>query len=229
MSDWAIAATEAFWYGFMTSISPCLLATNIAAISFLSRRVDSLRFVFLSCACYIVGQAAAYVLLATALVESLLSITSVSFFLQNYMIKLVGPLLIVCALFLLELIDVQFSTGRMKAWAQSRANTGGFYVAALLGVVFGMSFCPTTAAWFFIRLIPLSIEKQSSLMLPLLYAIGVALPVMAFSVIIAISANRLTTVFARVGQVERYARYTAGAIFLLVGIYSTLALTLEVF
>lgn len=66
-------------------------------------------------------------------------------------------------------------------------------------------------------------------MLPLLYAIGVALPVMIFSLIIAISANRLTTVFARVRQVERYARYTAGALFLLVGIYSTLANTLDLF
>ena len=78
-------------------------------------------------------------------------------------------------------------------------------------------------------IVSLRITGSLAMLGALLYAIGVALPVMAFSVIIAISANRLTTVFARVGQVERYARYTAGAIFLLVGIYSTLALTLEVF
>ena len=163
------------------------------------------------------------------LVTSLLSVPLVSHLLQKYIFRLLGPILIVCALFLFETIGVQFGSGRMKAWVQARANTGGFWVAALLGIVFAMSFCPTTAALFFGSLLPLAIARESSVFLPLMYAIGVATPVMVFSLVIALSANRLTVVFSRVGHAERYARYITGGIFLLVGIYFTLAYTLELF
>ncbi|MCX6833307.1 MAG: sulfite exporter TauE/SafE family protein, partial [candidate division Zixibacteria bacterium] len=38
MSELLIAAGTALWLGILTSISPCPLATNIAAISFIGRR-----------------------------------------------------------------------------------------------------------------------------------------------------------------------------------------------
>ncbi|NUM52360.1 MAG: sulfite exporter TauE/SafE family protein [Candidatus Hydrogenedentes bacterium] len=229
MSEWLVAAGAAFWLGVLTSVSPCLLATNVAAISFLARRVDSIRFVLISCTCYIAGQAAAFVLLAMTLVTSLLSVPSVAHFLQAYMFRLLGPILIVCALFLFELFAVQIGSGRLKAWAQARANAGGFWVAALLGIVFAMSFCPTTAALFFGSLLPLAIARESSFFLPLVYAMGVAAPVIVFSLIIAVSANRLTAAFARVGNAERFARYATAAIFLVVGLFFTLSYTLELF
>jgi len=229
MNEWALAVGTAFWSGVLTSISPCLLATNVAAISFLARRVDSPRAVLASCAGYIAGQAAAFVLLAALLVTGLLSMLAVSHLLQAYMFRLLGPVLIVCALFLFEMIGVQFGPGRMKAWANARAHTGGSGAAALLGIVFAMSFCPTTAALFFGSLVPLATAHRSVFLLPLLYAIGVALPVIAFSVVIAMSANHLAAIFARVGHAERHTRRLAGAIFLAVGIYFTLAYTLELF
>lgn len=229
MSELILAAGAAFWFGVLTSISPCLLTTNVAAISFLARRVDSLRFVFVSCAWYIAGQAIAFVALAAILISSLLSVPPVSHFLQAYMFRLLGPIMIVCALFLLEMFGGQIGSGKLKAWVQSRANAGGFSLAALLGIVFAMSFCPTTAALFFGSLLPLAVAHESSLILPILYAIGVALPVIVFSLVIALSANRLSAAFARVSHAERYARRATGAIFLVVGMYFTIAYTLEMF
>lgn len=229
MRDTALAASGAFWLGILTSISPCLLATNVAAIAFLARRVDSPRFVLISSLFYIAGQALAFVLLAMALVSSLLSVPLASHWLQKYMFRLLGPILILCALFLLDLLSVQLGTGRLKAWAQGRARTGGFWVAAVLGIVFAMSFCPTTAALFFGILLPLAIAHESSVFLPLVYALGVALPVMAFSLLIAFSVHRVARVFARVARVERWARSVTGGIFLAVGLYFTLAFTLELF
>jgi len=223
------AAGAAFWLGFLTSISPCLLATNVAAISFLARRVSSPRYVLLSGLCYVAGQALAFVLLAAALVGSLLSVPLVSHWLQKYMFRLLGPILIVCALFLLELVSVRFGGGQLKARVQSRVGEGGFWAAALLGIVFAMSFCPTTAALFFGSLLPLAVAHQSSFLLPLMYAVGVALPVTAFSVIIALAAHRVAQVYAQVSRAEHWARYAAGAVFLAVGIYFTLAFSLNLF
>ena len=43
-----LAIGSAFWLGILTSISPCPLATNIAAISFIGRRVGNRGSVLLS-------------------------------------------------------------------------------------------------------------------------------------------------------------------------------------
>ena len=229
MSDMVLSAGAAFWLGILTSISPCLLATNVAAISFLARRVDRVRYVLISSLCYIAGQAIAFVLLAATLITSVLSVPLVAHLLQKYMFRLLGPVLILCALFLFEMISVQLGSGRLKAWAQGRANGGGFGVAALLGLVFAMSFCPTTAALFFGSLLPLATAHQSEVFLPLVYALGVALTVMVFSLLTAFMAQQVANVFAHVGRAERWARQGTGAIFLVVGLYFTLRYTLELF
>ena len=41
MTPLYIAIGSAFWLGILTSISPCPLATNIAAISYVSRNVGA--------------------------------------------------------------------------------------------------------------------------------------------------------------------------------------------
>lgn len=223
------ALGAAWWLGLLTSISPCLMATNIAAISFLARRVDRPRWVLLSSACYIAGQAVAFVLLATLVVHSLLSVPLLSHLLQKYMFRLLGPLLVLCAMFILEWLTVQLGDGRLKGWVQARTRNGGFWAAAALGIVFAMSFCPTTAALFFGGLIPLSLTSGASVLLALAYAVGVALPVVAFSLIIALFTHRVGRVFDQVGSMERVARRGTGVLFLIIGLYFTLRYTLQLF
>jgi threonine/homoserine/homoserine lactone efflux protein len=89
----------------------------------------------------------------------------------------------------------------------------------LLGVVFALSFCPLSAALFFGSLIPLAIRNGSRVLLPSLYGVGTALPVFAFALVIALGARSLATVFRRLTQVERVARWATGAVFVGVGIY----------
>lgn len=226
MSDHSFPTMAAFWFGVLTSISPCLLATNVAAISFLARRVAHPRFVLLSCAFYIAGQALAFVALAAILLTSVLSVPVVALLLQKYMFRLLGPMMLVCAVFLLELLSIELGSGRLKAWVQSRAGDAGLWTAALFGIVFAMSFCPTTAALFFGSLLPLAVVEHSTIVLPAAYALGVAFPVLVFSVVLALAAHRLARMYESVGRVERWARWGTGGVFLLVGIYFTLAYTL---
>jgi len=104
MEEWILALTSAFWLGILTSISPCPLATNIAAISFVGRRVDSPRKVLISGLLYTAGRMFTYMVLGMVLVASLLSAPSLSHTLQKYMNLALGPLLIVVGMVLLELI-----------------------------------------------------------------------------------------------------------------------------
>jgi cytochrome c biogenesis protein CcdA len=204
------------------------MATNVAAITFIAHRLSRLRYVLLSGMFYTIGQALAYVILGMILVSSLGSGPLISHWLQKYMIRLLGPILILGAIFLLELIEVQFGRGRLKQWGQKWASTGGLGGTAILGVIFGMSFCPTTAALFFGGLVPLAIKQQSPVLLPFMYAIGVALPVWTFALIIAFAANKVGKIFERVGRAEWWARRATGAIFLALGLWFTLAYTIDV-
>jgi cytochrome c biogenesis protein CcdA len=229
MNEWTLAIGGAFWFGILTSISPCLMATNVTAITFIARKIEHPRYVALSAAFYILGQSIAFILLAMVLVSSLLTVPVVSHWLQKYMFRLLGPILILAAMFLLELLDIQLGNDRMKQWAQGHAEQGGLGVAALLGIVFAMSFCPTTAALFFGSLLPLAVTHESSFILPLSYSLGVALPVILFALLITLATNRVSQFFEKIGQLERWARSGTGTIFLLVGIWFTLAYTLKLF
>ena len=57
MSDTLLASGAAFWLGFLTAVSPCLMATNIAAITFIARKLDQPRAALISGLFYITGQA----------------------------------------------------------------------------------------------------------------------------------------------------------------------------
>jgi len=93
MPELLLGVAPAFLLGLQTSISPCPLATNIAAISFIGKRVDRPGTVLLSGILYTAGRTAAYVALAILLVSTLLSAPYVSHFLGRYMNKLLGPIL----------------------------------------------------------------------------------------------------------------------------------------
>ena len=109
MNDIAVGLTSALWLGILTSISPCPLATNIAAVSFLSKNIVQIKKVLQSSVAYTVGRMAAYALVGFIIITSLLSVPIIAQFLQKWMNKLLGPILIIAALFLLEIWKVSLS------------------------------------------------------------------------------------------------------------------------
>jgi len=226
MNSVAAASLTALWLGILTSISPCPLATNIAAISFIGKRIGSIRAMLLSGLVYTAGRMLTYVVLAFIIVRAMLSIPVVSMFLQTYMNKLLGPVLIVAGMFLLELLTVSFPGMGMSEKSQQRFEKSGILGAGLLGMLFALTFCPVSAALFFGSLIPLSLHSaylaQSSILYPSLYGIGTALPVIVFAFIVSFSVHSVGRIFTLIQKFERYARRITGIVFILVGIYYTL-------
>ncbi len=176
----APAVATALWLGILTSISPCPLATNIAAVSYIARRIDRPRLVLLSAFTYSLGRAVAYAAVSAVVVLGLLSVPGVSQFLQRYMNKLLGPLLVLVGMYLLGLlISFGVSTTAGSDELRKKAAEGGVLGAALLGALFALSFCPVSAALFFGSLVPLSLQHGSKVVLPVVYGLGTALPVVA--------------------------------------------------
>jgi cytochrome c-type biogenesis protein len=228
MIEFMIGAGSAFWLGILTSISPCPLATNIAAISYIARRVGNSRQVFLTGLLYTLGRTLAYLGLAIVLVASVLSIPQVSLFLQKYMHLVLGPILIIVGMFLLGLIQFGTSSGGMSEGLQKWVDAIGIWGALLLGVVFALSFCPVSAALYFGSLIPLSLKVQSSVALPVIYGIGTALPVMIFAVLLALSAQSVGKAYNVLAKIEWWARMITGWIFVLAGLWFSLKYIFEV-
>ncbi|HPM43412.1 MAG TPA: sulfite exporter TauE/SafE family protein, partial [Candidatus Omnitrophota bacterium] len=96
------AMLTAFWLGILTSISPCPLATNIAAISFISKKIVHTRSVLITGFAYTLGRMIAYTMVGFLIIKSLLSVPTAANFLQKYMNKALGPILILVGLFLLD-------------------------------------------------------------------------------------------------------------------------------
>ena len=218
MGDWLLGAASALWLGILTSVSPCPLATNITAISYVGRRIKSPQQVFLAGLLYTFGRSLTYAVLGILLVSSILSMPVASNVLQKYMNQLLGPILILAGMFL-RINPPGFGIGERM---QQRIESWGIWGSAALGVIFALSFCPVSAALFFGSLVPLAINDGSGVLLPSLYGVGTGLPVLIFSVAIALGARAVGKAFDTLASIERWARRGTGVIFIIVGIYYSL-------
>lgn len=222
MSGLGWAALSALWFGILTSISPCPLATNITAISFVGRRTGSPTGVLLSGLLYTFGRALVYTAIGMLLVMSLLSAPTVSMTLQTWMNKLLGPILILVGMVMLGLLRLSFRGRGMSERLQQRVEAWGLLGALGLGALFALSFCPVSATLFFGSLLPLAVKQNSGILLPFVYGIGTALPVVIFAIVLAFGARWLGKIFERVTQVEKWMRVLTGIVFIGVGIYMSL-------
>jgi len=219
MDSIILSYLTACWLGILTSISPCPLATNITAISFIGKRLSKPKMVFLSGLFYVLGRMLTYTVLGVLIIASTLSIPELANLLQRNINIFLGPVLIITALFLLRIIPLTLSGFGLSQKMQNRVTNLGIWGSGLLGIIFALSFCPTSAALFFGSLIPLSLKHNSSVMLPSLYGIGTGLPVIVFAFLVALGTRYVGIVFNKLTIIEVWARRVTGIIFLLVGLY----------
>lgn len=194
MPEWPLIA-GALWLGVLTSISPCPLATNIAAVAFLARRSEQRSAVAWSSAAYIAGRMAAYTLLAMALAAGIFSAPAVAAFLRTKLADLLGPGLIVVGMLVAGWLPLRIpGLGGINSLGAKLAERG-FIGEFLMGMVFALAFCPVSAALFFGGLLPGVIQSGATVTLPVAYGIGTALPVIvAVSLLacgIGLAAERL--------------------------------------
>jgi len=226
MEPSSVAAVSALWLGILTSISPCPLAANVAAVSYVGRHVGSPRRVLVAGALYTVGRAMAYLVLGAAAVWSLMSVVSASAFLQGSFSRLIGPMLVAVGLFLLGVFSFTIRGAGVSDAMRERIDRAGLWGALPLGALLALAFCPVSAALFFGSLVPLAIQNASPVLLPAVYGVGTALPVVVFAVLIAMGVGWMGSALDRVQAFEKWARFATGLVFVGVGIFETLRSTL---
>lgn len=204
--------------GVIASVSPCPLTTNIAAISYLSRKLTSPRLVVWGGLAYTLGRGTAYTAIAAIVLLGLRAVPAVSLFVQTYTDKLIGPLLLIVSLFLLGLVRANVNLNVSSA-STAKLTDFGLVGDFFLGFVFALAFCPITAALFFGTLIPVALKAGSRVAVPAAFGLGTALPVVVFALIIAFSVKSLARVFNATKTIEKWTRLGTGVLFIIIGTY----------
>jgi len=210
---------SALWLGILTSISPCPLASNIAAVSFIVKKIEHPLYVFNSGVFYTLGRVIGYTVLGVLITSSLLSIPQTSYFLQHYLNRIIGPVLIITGFMLLGAFHIPFLNSSVSVKTAERVKDIGAFGSLLLGIMFALSFCPISAAIFFGSLIPLALKNSSQIVMPSLYGVGTGLPVLGFAVVLTFGVTNLEKIFKQVRALEYWMKRVTGISFILVGIY----------
>ena len=211
----------AFLLGLLTAISPCPLATNIAAIGYIERDIENRRRIFRNGLLYTLGRVIAYTTLGIVLI-SILRAGSSMFGIQKAVgywgEMLIGPMLLIIGAFMLfgnrlNLPQIGFSGN-----AEGLARHGG-WGALLIGILFAMAFCPTSGVFYFGMLIPMSATSAGGYALPAVFALATAIPVLVVAWILAFSVQQMSNFYGKMKTVQCWLNRIVGILFILIGIY----------
>lgn len=206
----------ALWLGILTSISPCPLASNIAAISFIGSRIGAPRYVLTSGLVYTLGRTVFYTALGVSLSFVMHTIPAVSDFLQTKATLIIAPAIIAAGIVLLDILPIKLPALKLTGINEKRLSRFGLPGSFLIGFFFASALCPVSAALFFSNLV----NAKGSVLALILYGIGTGLPVLALSAALAFFTGKIAAFYNATAAFEKKARLLTAVIFIALGIYS---------
>ncbi|WP_340820616.1 aromatic aminobenezylarsenical efflux permease ArsG family transporter [Methanolobus sp. WCC4] len=210
----------AFFIGLMTAVSPCPLATNITSIAYMSKEIDNGRHVLTVGMIYTLGRMTAYMLVASSIIWIGISSQNIALVLQKNGELLLGPFLLILGILMITADRFpSFKGGSVTSALGDKLKNKGYVGGFLLGFIFALSFCPFSAVLFFGMLIPIALAAQDPIIIPSIFAIATALPVLFFSILLVYSASRVGKFVNRIHIIEKGMRMLAALIFIIVGLY----------
>jgi len=214
--------------GFMTAISPCPLATNITAVGYIGKSVGSSRKVLLGGLMYTLGRVVSYTVLGVAIVAMVRGGSS-AFGLQRFVSewgeKIIGPLMQLVGLFMLLGSRLRLGGFGVSTGGEQLADKGGLG-AFLLGALFALAFCPSSAVFFFGMLIPVSVTAAEGYLLPSVFAVATSLPVVAVAWVFAFGTSGIGRFYKSMNRIQKWLNIIVGILFVAIGIYFTVILFL---
>ena len=207
--------------GLLTAVSPCPLATNIAAIGFIGKDLENRNQIFVRGLLYTAGRITAYTALSIILLTVLktgASLFGIQKFVGKYGEMLLGPILLLIGLYMLFGQKLRLPSLGFKGSGENIARRGG-WGAFLLGMLFAMAFCPTSGIFYFGMLIPLSATVPAGYLLPAVFAIATALPVLVVAWVLAFSVQRIGTIYGKMQTIQKWLSLIVGILFTAIGIY----------
>lgn len=216
-----IPLLTALLLGFVGSLSPCQLSTNLSAVAYVSRRFDG--EIWREAFAYSLGKVLVYMLMGAAVIILGLRLEQAAIPVAVVARKAIGPLMIVIGLGLVGLIRLRGSAGTwIASWLRSRLPGTGMAGAFSLGVAFSFTFCPTLFWLFFGLMIPLALISTGGWTFPGVFAVGTALPLIAFAALASSCSQLSEKLKERLKRSQSMVSRVSGAMFILIGINDTL-------
>ncbi len=210
---------SALLLGFLTAISPCPMATNMAAVAYVSRRLKSRKQAAFTGIMYTLGRMSSYTIIGMLVILAGVETPWVSSVLQGIGEQALGPLLLVVGIGMLAAHKLSFgASGKIAALGgkvADRGLIGGF----VLGVIFALAFCPYSAVLFFGMLIPLAIKANGGIALPAVYAIGTGFPVLVIGTLLSAGIAGVSSWLNAISRAERVMRVLVSITFIGIGTY----------
>lgn len=217
----ATPVLTALLLGLLTAVSPCPLATNIAAIGFIGKDLENRKRIFVRGLLYTAGRITTYTALGIILLTVLktgANLFGIQKFVGKYGEMLLGPILLLIGLYMLFGQKLRLPSLGFKGSGENIARRGG-WGAFLLGMLFAIAFCPTSGIFYFGMLIPLSATVPAGYLLPAVFAIATALPVLVVAWVLAFSIQRIGTIYGKMQTIQKWLSLIVGILFTAIGIY----------
>ncbi len=215
-----VPLVSAVLLGLLCAISPCVMATNVAALAYVGRKATQPGHAFLTAVLYTLGRMFSYTVAGILIVLVGLEVNALSRFLQGAGSTFIGPFLIFVGIVLLVIHRLPVLSGgdgiqRLGARFGDMGVIGGFP----LGALFALAFCPYSAVLFFAVLVPLALKSTGGIALPAIFAIGTGVPVLFFGALLSLGVARVSSWTDRLASADHAIRFIAALVFIGAGLY----------
>lgn len=215
----SIPVFTALLLGLMAALGPCTMTTNIATLAYISRKVSDRKFAISASLLYALGRITSLTVLGVIIILIGLETPAIQNFLQAVGTYVMGPVLIIAGILMLFSEKISFGKGGTMAGLASRVSNMGLWGAFLMGVFFGLAFCPYSAVLFFMVLIPLALTATAGVFLPPVFALGTGMPVIVFGAFISLGVTAVAKWVNNLSKAEKYLRIIMALVFIGLGIY----------
>jgi len=220
-----IPLVTALLLGIQTAICPCPMTTNITAIGYIGKDLENRTIVFWKGILFAIGTVIAYTGLAFVLIPIIRK--GLDTYAAQKVISEVGTVVLPLILILFGLAIIFRkrlvfpSLGLIKKREERLKENArkGYFGAMLLGMVLALAFCPTTGLIYFGMLLPMSALQPNGYLLPVVYSLASALPVVIVAWIIAFGISRIGEFFDKAKLFSKWLTYIVAVAFIAVGIY----------
>lgn len=214
-----VPAFTALLLGVMSTLGPCTMASNIAAVAYISQRLADRKFAILSSLLYSLGRMVTYTLLGVLIIGIGMEVPAINNFVKDVGTYVLGPLLLIGGILILVAHRISFGRGGRLAELGKKFANRGLLGSFIMGVIFALAFCPYSAVLFFVVLIPLALTVNAGVLLPPMFGIGSGLPVIFFGFLISVGVAAVSKWVTNLGKAEKVMRIIMALIFMGVGIY----------
>lgn len=205
--------------GLVGALAPCQLTGNISAITLYGNSSIQKKIVWRDVFSFTLGKIVAFSLLGGLvwLLGKGIEQNLILYF--PWLRKIMGPILIVVGLYMLGFIKLTGTINLYKHFKEHRKESrfGSF----MLGFSFSLAFCPTMFILFFVTLMPVVLSSSYGFILPSIFALGTALPLLIVIWIIWYLGGG-GVLMKKGRKFGTFVQRLAGILILLLGIFDTL-------